>query len=294
MVKVTRPRRVPPVRPKRTPPTRPVRKKQAVPRGLPLSGAEPEYSWDPWGTTGRTHDNCYDYAFGSFSANRRAKSAPGDHNNKHPHNNVDYKRCDGIAKLVVGDNPNTVYRMKNPNERCRPGYYKVMCFVAPSNDYGEPYGDFHWYRQNSSIRYRIRGGDTLRGLAKFFKVKPEVITAALLKKTAPLSNTNGLISNSRGNFAVLNRNNESRPNTNILSSLPTGVIIRIPVNLWSHKQGWATGPLLVDAKGHTISDPRKADRSYKPGFHYTTFCSAYGVKKGEVTTGNNNGNKPMF
>jgi hypothetical protein len=64
-------------------------------------------------------------------------------------------------------------------------------------------------------------------------------------------------------------------------------VIEIPVKLWSHKTGWAGGPLIVDASGHTISDPRKADRCYKPGFHYTKFCSAYGVRRGFAKTGTN-------
>jgi hypothetical protein len=257
-----------------------VLKKKPKLRALPLSGAEPEYSWDPWGTTGRTHDNCYDYAFGSFSAKRTSKSVPGDRAGDLA-NGLTFRTCSGVLKRVLEDNPGTVYHMKNPNAKCRPGYYKVMCFVAPSNDFSNSTGDFHWYRQNSSIRYRIRGGDTVGGLAKFFRVKPDVIKRALLSKMKPLSLTNGMISNSNGDFRVLNKNNEMM----IKSSLPIGSIIRFPVNLWSHKQGWASGPLLVDARGRTIVDPRKADRSYKPGFHYTTFCSAFGVKRGMVTTG---------
>lgn len=264
---------------------RPVKPAKRPTRGMPLSGSEPEYSWDPWGTTGKTHDNCYDYAFGSFSSTRPVKSGMGNAAKNYA-TNLDYRTCRGIVKHVLEDNPGAVYRMSNPHAKCRPGYYKVMCFVAPSNDFGESHGDFHWYRQNSSVRYRIRGGDTLRGLSKFFRVKPEVIRRALLTTTKPISTTNGMISNSMGNFRKLNAFNEEA--TKITSALPIGAIIRIPVNLWSHKQGWGSGPLLVDASGNTIVDPRKANRSYKPGFHYTTFCSAFGVKRGMVRTGNSN------
>jgi hypothetical protein len=69
--------------------------------------------------------------------------------------------------------------------------------------------------------------------------------------------------------------------------LPVGRVIDFPVKLWSHKTGWAGGPLIVDASGRTITDPRKANRNYKPGFHYTKFCSAYGVRRGFARTGNN-------
>ena len=61
--------------------------------------------------------------------------------------------------------------------------------------------------------------------------------------------------------------------------MPPGKVIQFPVKLWSHKQGWATGPVLVDAKGRTIRDPRRADKNY-PGLNYSRFCSAYCVKAG--------------
>jgi len=55
--------------------------------------------------------------------------------------------------------------------------------------------------------------------------------------------------------------------------------VTIPVNLWAHKQGWGAPPILVDAKGKTISDPRKASRNY-PGLNYNKLCGCYCVKKG--------------
>ena len=44
---------------------------------------------------------------------------------------------------------------------------------------------------------------------------------------------------------------------------------------------------MVDASGRSIVDPRKSNRSWKPGFHYTKFCSAYAVRRGRVNTGAN-------
>ena len=49
-------------------------------------------------------------------------------------------------------------------------------------------------------------------------------------------------------------------------------------DVWSHKQGNATGPLLKDACGKIIKDPRKACRDY-PVYKYDTFCGAYCVRK---------------
>lgn len=56
-------------------------------------------------------------------------------------------------------------------------------------------------------------------------------------------------------------------------------IVKVPVNLWAHKQGWGAPPLITDAKGRTIVDPRKASRNY-PGLNYNQFCGSYCVKRG--------------
>lgn len=173
--------------------------------------------------------------------------------------------------------------MKSMTEKCKPGYYKVVCMVAPTNDFGNSTGDFHFLVNVGSIRYRIRAGDTVNGLAKFFHVRPEVIQKALMKKINPTSPTNGRISNS--NLTVLNKNNERV--IGVRQRLMPGKIIVFPVNLWAHKLGWAGGPLLVDASGKTIVDPRKANFKYKPGFHYTKICSIWGVRRGMARTGSN-------
>lgn len=252
------------------------------------------FTWDPWGTTGRTHCNCYDYAFDSYSPARSAKSVPGDgaNNPKLLANNLTFTKCDGIAKRVIGDNPRNVYKMDNPYAKAKPGFYKVMCFVAPKNDFGNSTGDFHWYKHNNSTRYRTRAGDTPLGLARFFRVTVAVINDALTKATKPLSPNNGRIANSNNmrTLQSLNRNNEiSRKNLKSPNSktIAPGMIIQFKINLWSHKQGWGTGPQLVDANGKTIYDPIKAAKIYHPGFHYTKFCSAYGVRRGRVNTGAN-------
>lgn len=249
---------------------------------LPKSGSEREYTWDPWGRTGVTHDNCYDYALGSFSNNRVAKSVPGASKNI-PSNNLTFRTCDGIVKRVLADNPGRIFKMKNPNLRPRRGFFKVMCFVAPTNDFGNATGDFHWYVQMGSIRYKTVTGDTVEGLAKLFHVKPDVIRKAAVRTRRPLSNSDGKIST--------NNTNVKRPVVKVGTRLTPGRIIRFPANLWAHKQGHASGPLLVDASGKTIVDPRRSDRKWHPGFHYTKFCAAYEVMRGAVRTGNNrNGN----
>ena len=291
----------------------PVRRRRVAPKKAPTRAVSsgpnpyaPKYTWAPWGTNGVVHDNCYDYAFGSYSPSRASKSVPGNRSGLTA-NGLNFRSCRGIAERVIADNPGNVYRMRNPNARPKPGFYKVMCFVAPSNDFGNSTGDFHWYKEISAVQYKIRPGDTVLGLAKFFRVTPKVILTALAKGRASVNANNGRIADKntdlhvlgKYNIMALQRSQKATRQADALkilqrynaqsnnSRLAPGKVIEFPVKLWSHKTGWAGGPLLVDASGKTIKDPRKANRSYKPGFHYTTFCSAYGVRRGFAKTGTN-------
>jgi hypothetical protein len=157
-----------------------------------------------------------------------------------------------------------------------------MCFVAPSNDFGNSTGDFHWYKEISAIRYRTRPGDGVSSLAKFFHVTPSVIKTALAKARTSANVNNGRVANNSQELRVLNKLGK-----NSKDKVPVGKVLDFPVKLWSHKTGWAGGPLIVDASGKTITDPRRCDRKFTPGFHYTKFCSAYGVRRGFAKTGNN-------
>lgn len=147
-----------------------------------------------------------------------------------------YKNCKGLAKRVISDNPKKVY-LARATEKCRKQFYKVMMFVAPTNAYHNSTGDFHFYKQHGVVNYTVKKSDTRMKIARFFKI--------------PLSR--------------------------IPLRLPAaGKIIKIRANVFSHKLGWATGPLLTDAKGKAIKDPRKANRKY--GFNYSKYCCSFCVK----------------
>ena len=112
-----------------------------------------------------------------------------------------------------------------------------MMFVAPKNIYNNSTGDFHFYKQHGRVKYTVKKGDTPTKIARFFKI-------SLLQ---------------------------------VPSKLPVpGKTINIRANVWSHKLGWATGPLLYDAAGKVIKDPRKANRNY--GYKYSKFCCSFCVK----------------
>jgi len=147
-----------------------------------------------------------------------------------------YRTCKGLAKRVISDNPKKVYAAQ-ANEKCKKDFYKVMMFVAPTNKYHNSTGDFHFYKQHGLVKYSVRKGDTRKSVARFFRI--------------PLSRVP-------------------------VKLPPVGKIILIKANVFSHKLGWATGPLLTDASEKTIRDPRTADRKY--GYNYSKYCSSFCVK----------------
>jgi hypothetical protein len=215
-------------------------------KDLPLSGSESKFTNRRWGSQkGIGNNNCYAYAVGDYEAYRWQKSIPGDRSGL-SNGNHSYTHCTGLPKRVVSDNPTRVYKT-GANEKCKKGYYKVMMFVSP----GRPsnyirQGDFHFYKQHGVVEYKIKPGDTVASTAKFFKV-PE----SRVKRAGP--------------FKV-------------------GKRIVFKANVFSHKRGWATGPLLTDAKGNTIRDPRKASRDY-PGLNYERYCSSFCVKNTGIKVG---------
>ena len=213
---------------------------------LPLSGSEPKFTNRRWSTKkGVGSNNCYAYAVGDYEAYRWQKSIPGDRSGL-SNKGHNYTSCKGLADRVVSDNPTKVYKAR-ANERCKKGYYKVMMFVSP----GRPtnyirQGDFHFYKQHGAVEYKVKKGNTYENIAKFFKVP-----VSRVKKAGKL--------------------------------IP-GKLLKFKANVFSHKRGWATGPLLVDAKGKSIQDPRSASRDY-PGLNYKKYCSSFCVKNSGIKVG---------
>ena len=101
--------------------------------------------------------------------------------------------------------------------------------------------DYHWYKQHNDVVYRVQKGDTLRSIALEFGVPMSSITSAT-----------------------------KRPRVGDLAYIRDA-------RVFSHKQGFATGPLLRDASGRVIPDPRIANRNYG-FFDYKRFCGAMCVR----------------
>lgn len=109
---------------------------------------------------------------------------------------------------------------------------------------GNTFDDFHFYKQHNDVYYKVKKGETREKIAKFFKV----------------------------------------PQSRVTGEMKTGKIVHVRANVWSHKQGWGTGPLLVDASGKLITDPRCADRKYGD-LNYHEYCGSFCVKNSGIQVG---------
>lgn len=110
-----------------------------------------------------------------------------------------------------------------------------------------PGRDHHWYKQHKDLMVRMpQHLRDVAALARRLGVSPKQVYA-----TTP------------------------RPK-------PGEVVLVKDAGLWSHKQGFATGPILKDACDKAIRDPRKACRTYSKELNYTTFCGALCVASKRV------------
>lgn len=215
---------------------------------LPLSGSEHVYDWAPWGKSLIMSENCYSYSLG-LKNHFSQKSTPGDHAGLSPYG-ADLTDCKTLVKRVLADNPKKVYKAR-AESKCRHGFYKIMMFVAPQTQYQD--GDFHFYKQHGIVDYKVKKGDSYTSIAKFFRI--------------PVS---------RVRNAPMRSGHHMRFYHHVNPVLVPGHTIRFKANGFSHKRGWATGPLLYDASGKVITDPRKANRNYS--LKYTRYCSSFCVK----------------
>jgi hypothetical protein len=151
---------------------------------------------------------------------------------------LDLGSCAALRARALADLRGRAYAA-DPDAPCRPGHYKVMAFLAPGSDY-------HWYKQHTDALVRVGRTRDVASLAKALGVPAARLQA---------------------------------PGGGRLGRLRPGDLVLVRgANLWSHKQGFATGPLLRDACDRAITDPRKACRDYGNGLDYKDFCGAMCVR----------------
>lgn len=188
---------------------------------------------------GKEHNNCYAYAIDHFSPSTDEKLQPGDLSSPPNKKDLSLKKCGSLEARAAADLGSRAYKISgSADTTCKAGYYKIFPVIAPGKDY-------HWYRSNKDVVYRVDAKDpkTVTSLAKQMGVK----------KSQFLSPEG--------------------------SKLSEGQLIFVKnANLWSHKRGFATGPLLKDACGKFIKDPQTACRNYGE-YNYKVACNAFCVKK---------------
>ena len=196
---------------------------------------------------GTKASNCYAYALDAYANRRTGKLQPGELSGDP--GSVDLASCRDLLQKSEKDAATTsnVLARVDPSPSAR----------CPAGSYkimaflakGE---DYHWYRFHRDLLYRVRHPRTPADLAAEFGVPLENVQAPL-------------------------------------KALAAGDLVLVRgANVWSHKAGHSPdGPLLKDACGKLIKDPRKACRNYGGGLDYSTMCSAFCYTKKNNMNGNN-------
>jgi hypothetical protein len=142
-------------------------------RRLPTSGGEETFTNATFGSTQAIGDNnCYGFAVDKYRDSGNDKLQPGQLSST-TQGADDLTRCDLLAKRTLADlatMPGGGYAV-DAGAKCKRGYYKVMSFVDPGNDY-------HWYRQMGNMIVHAPGGKTVPQLAAEMGVAESQIDAA--------------------------------------------------------------------------------------------------------------------
>lgn len=208
-------------------------------RKLPVSGSEPLFSDLVYGTPqGKLNNNCYAWAIDAYRGSGGVKLQPG--NMSRQSSNMNASSCAFLRDRSMDDNKSRGIYAVDPSKRCRRGFYKIMAFIDKGNDY-------HWYKQNGNMLYRVSDGETKQSIARDLQVPTRSVVCTSKSPRA-------------GDLVYVRK-----------------------ANVFSHKQGFATGPLLRDASNKIIPDPRRANRNYG-AYDYRTFCGAMCIRNVRPTS----------
>lgn len=212
------------------------KKSKNIKRKLPMSGSEPTFTCAPFGSSKYVHrTNCYSYALGRLRRDGESnKLQPG---NLSGNLGTDFSlaSCHPAATRALKDLRKSGMGCEiDISAKCPSGYSKVV-LMLDTND------DFHWYRQNGSVMYIVKKGESKTSIAKMFRV----------------------------------------PTTSVVTNhkLKEGDSVRVRNSgVWSHKRGTAFPPSIYDASGDLIFDPRTSNNKYG-SLNYTQYCSSYCVQR---------------
>lgn len=194
---------------------------------------------------GVSNNNCYAAAIEYYRNAGDEKLQPGDiaraagMSMAGADRNTNLSSCSDLTRKILMDakvigSDMTAIR---PDQRCPAGHKKIMAVIAPGRD-------FHFYSYHRDLIYEVRTPRTADDLAKEFGVPLRYIDV-------PGDGSGSGI-------------------------IPAGTRVYIrKAKVWSHKQGFSPdGPILKDACGKIIKDPRNACRNYGD-LDYSKDCSAF-------------------
>jgi hypothetical protein len=196
---------------------------------LPTSGSEDVFNEGVYGTPrGKGNNNCYGWAIDEYRNSGESKLQPG--NLGREPGRFELRSCEQLNARVLADMRGRAY-VEDAQVPCKRGYYKIMGFLDPDDDY-------HWYKQHRHALVQLSGRlRSVAGVARVMGVSPKQVYSP-----------------------------SPRPRTG-------DTLLVKDAGVWSHKQGFATGPLLKDACDQVIKDPRQACRAYG-NLNYTRYCGS--------------------
>ena len=121
--------------------------------------------------------------------------------------------------------------------------YYKIMMVAGNGLFGS--GDFHFYKQHGLVKHKVKPGETYKGIANHYNLPYHRVL-----KSGPLK---------------------------------VGHFLNIKINIWSHKRGWATGPLIRDACNRVLTDPSTACRKYS--INYKNYCGSLCIRNKGMRVG---------
>ena len=157
---------------------------------LPLSGSEEPFTNFVYGSkTGKKSNNCYAFAI-DWLENKNKKLQPGELS-KTLKPTDDLTNPKTLKERVTADlaTKKDGGYMSSPCVKCREGYYKVMAFIDPGNDY-------HWFRQMGAAVIDTEGKN-INTLARNMNVNKKQINLPDESNKALVTNS-GLWAHKRG------------------------------------------------------------------------------------------------
>lgn len=170
---------------------------------IPVQGCPPVYTDQLYSTASeRLSNNCYSYSLALLQHERGSKLQPGQLSG----NSNAPVTCKALEPLVLRDGKQGGWiRSAEWGEKCPKGWYRICLLVSPGKklnggiDNNSSFQDYHFVRQNGSVMYSLKSGETLSSVAKRFRVPRKNVQClgrphCIIKRSGTWSHKRGLAS----------------------------------------------------------------------------------------------------